>query len=263
MDWKRFKEKFETWPANPISDAILLALNMYITNLGYLEDEAPCGTELLNGGTEELDLRLGLDHATTIPDNNDGLSPDLSDLEAKRAKKKVEKVLKRQQRKITLAKATSSADVGIPSIAIVSGLLSIVPGSGLLFALLHDTSANIGASSTASHGLLSSTTSGVDLISVVSGGSLLSPVIDGIGSASAVSGSGPLFLIAGGVGFTSATSGNGLLSPIASGVDFASIISGDSLYSFVAANDGSLNFTISSASLSASSPALSLFGTLF
>lgn len=90
------RKEFKTWPSDPSPDATLLAFGMHITNLGYLEDRASCVMELSDGSTERLDLGLGLDHAAGISDNHNQLPPDLSDSEAKWAKKKAEKAQRHQ-----------------------------------------------------------------------------------------------------------------------------------------------------------------------
>lgn len=97
------REEFKTWRVDPIPDATLFALGIHVTNLGYLENRAFRVTELPDGSTKELDLGLGLDHAAAIPDNDNQPPPDLSNLKAERAKKKVEKARRRQQKKSTLA----------------------------------------------------------------------------------------------------------------------------------------------------------------
>ena len=59
------------WPANIIFNAIFLAFSMHIINLDYLEDKILYITELSDGNTEELDLRLRLEHTIIISDNDD------------------------------------------------------------------------------------------------------------------------------------------------------------------------------------------------
>lgn len=72
------REKFEIWPADPILDTSLLALNMHVINLGYLEDKFPCITKFLNSNKKKLDLGSELDHTGAISDNNDKFPLDLS-----------------------------------------------------------------------------------------------------------------------------------------------------------------------------------------
>lgn len=64
------KKEFKMWPTDPISDATLLVLGMYISNLDYLENGAFYVTKLPDSGTEELDLGLGLAYVVAISDNN-------------------------------------------------------------------------------------------------------------------------------------------------------------------------------------------------
>ncbi len=267
-DWKMLGEEFETWPADPIPDATLLALGMHVTNLGYLEDGAPRVTELPDGGTEELDF--GLDHAAAIPDNDDQPPPDLSDSEAERAKKKEEKARRRQQRKITLAQATSSVGVGAPSAAVAGGPSSAVSGGGLSSAV----SGGGGPSSAVSGGGLSSAVSGGGPSSAVSGGGLSSAVSGGGpssagvgggpssavggGSASAVSGGGPLSPAAGG-GSLSPAAGGGSLTPVAGGGPSSPAAAGGP--SSPVAGGGPSSPAAAGASPSAGPPAFSLSGT--
>ncbi len=80
---KMFREEFETWPANPHSDAPLITFGIHVINLGYLEDGPPCFTELPDSGTEESNRMLvGLDTAAVIPETDDQNLPDLIDSEA-------------------------------------------------------------------------------------------------------------------------------------------------------------------------------------
>lgn len=232
---------------------------MQVLNLGYLEAGALCVTELPDGGIEELDLGLGLDHAITISDNNDQLLTDLSDLEAEWAKKKVEKAQRRQQRKITLAQATSSTDVGVLLATVVDGPSFAVSSSGISFALIGSLATGIGALLTASGGPLSPT-SDVDFVSTVSGGDFLFPVTGDIGSTFAVFGNDLLSHATGGIGSASTVPSSSLLSPVTGSVSFASAVFGISFFSPVA-NNSSLFSAASSIFLSAGLPALSLFGT--
>ncbi len=103
-DWKMLGKEFETWPADPLSDAILITVGMHFTNLGYLEDGPPRFMEFPNGGTEELNRMLvGLDTTAVIPETDNQDLPDLIDSEAERANKKKEKAERRRQSKINLA----------------------------------------------------------------------------------------------------------------------------------------------------------------
>lgn len=66
-DCKMLGEKFETWPANPLSNAILVIVGMHVTNMDYLKDKSPHFTELSNGSMKELNrLLVRLDIAVLI-----------------------------------------------------------------------------------------------------------------------------------------------------------------------------------------------------
>lgn len=97
------EEKFETWPEDRIFNAILFTFSIYITNLDYLKDKPLCFTKLQNGGTEEFKTTLKrLNNPIAISNNDNKHLPDLSNLKAKWAKKKKEKVQKCYQKKIKL-----------------------------------------------------------------------------------------------------------------------------------------------------------------
>ncbi len=75
---------------------------------------------------EETNLRLKLDYAIAIFDNNNQTLMNQSDLEVERAKKNVEKAWRRQQRKITLAQVTSSTDISVLLTSVLGNPLSTV-----------------------------------------------------------------------------------------------------------------------------------------
>lgn len=174
-------------------------------------------------------------------------------------KKKVEKAQRRQQRKITLAQATSSTDVSVLLATVADGPSFAVSSSGISFALIGSLSTGIGALLTASGDPLSPT-SDVDSVSTVSGSDFLFPVTGDIGSTSAVFGNDLLFHATGGIGSASTVPGSSLLSPVTGSVSFASAVFGIGFFSPVA-NNSSLFSAVGSVFLSAGSPALSLFGT--
>lgn len=64
---------------------ILLALNIYISNLEYLKNKVFHIIELLDSSTKGFDF--GLDYAAAILDNVDQFLPDLNDLRVEKAKK--------------------------------------------------------------------------------------------------------------------------------------------------------------------------------
>ena len=75
-------EEFKTWPADLLSNATLVILNMHVTNLDYLEDGPLCFMELLDGNTEKSNKMLvGLNTAAVIPKSNNQDPPNLIDLE--------------------------------------------------------------------------------------------------------------------------------------------------------------------------------------
>lgn len=180
---------------------------MYVINLDYLKNGALHVTELLNGYKKELDFCL--DYTAAILDNNNQFSTDLSDLEVEQTKKQEEKAWRHQQRKITLAQATTFANISA-SLAVVA--------CGLLFAIFRDDF------------LLAAITS--SLLFVVFGEGFLSTDI----------GSGFLFVVVNSStsiissnGFLSLVSGIGSLSFIASS-SFLSFITGGSALSFIASS---------------------------
>ncbi len=62
------REEFETWLADPLSNATLITVGMHVTNLGYLADRSPRFTDLSDGGMEESNrMSVGLDRAAIIP----------------------------------------------------------------------------------------------------------------------------------------------------------------------------------------------------
>lgn len=180
-------------------------------------------------------------------------------MEAEWAKKKIEKVQRCQQKKITLVQVTFCTNVGAPSTTIASSLSSVVSDNGLSFALVDSPSAGVGTPSIASTSPLFFT-GGIDPGSAVSGNGFLSPIAGGISSVYAVSGSSLLSSIAGGVGSVSAISSNGLLSLVTDSIGFASSVSGGGPFFHIV--DDSLSSPIASGTSSAAdSSALSLSGT--
>lgn len=91
------REKFKTWLADSIFDTTLFVLDMHVINLDYLEDGAPCITELPNSNMEELNLGLGLNYAAAISDNDNQPLLDLSDLKVEQVKKKTKKTQRYQE----------------------------------------------------------------------------------------------------------------------------------------------------------------------
>ncbi len=218
-DWKVSREEFETWPIDLIFDVTLRALGIHVTNLGYLEDKTPRITKFPNSNTVGLDLGLGFNLATAIPNNNNQPQPNLSDLETEWAKKKVEKVRRRQQRKITLAWTTSFTDIWAPLTTVVSSSSSAISGGSLLSALASDVFASISALLIAS-GILLSPAGGNGSASAIFNISLLSHITSSICSAFAISSSGFLFPIANAVGSVFAISGGSFFSSITDNVPF-------------------------------------------
>lgn len=231
------KKKFETWPTDFIFIPILLAFSMHIINLSYLEDETFYIMELLDRGTEELDLELSLNHAAAISNNNNQPLPNLSNLEVERAKKKAEKIWTRQLREITLVQVISSAYVDTPSATITSSSLSAVFGDSLLFVLTGDTSIGISIPLTAGGGPLSASSGGC--------------------STFAISGSSPLFLVANTFGSRFTVSSGGHMSPVTDTISSVSAISDNSIFSLIT-NDGPLSLIVGDVSPSADLPALFL-----
>lgn len=188
-------EKFEMWPANPLSNAILITVSMHVINLGYLEDGPPCFTEFSNGSTKESNKMLvGLDTTAVIPETDNQDPPDLIDLEVKRTNKKKEKAERRWQRKINLAQATTAGNA--PSSLVASACHSLSspvasaggagdtstggapssPGGDPLSTVLSRFSSLItaGGPSSAVSGCPSSLVAGDGLLFAVFGGDLLS-----------------------------------------------------------------------------------------
>ena len=59
------------WPADLFSNAILIIISIYITNLGYLQDKSLYFTELSNGSIEELKkILIKLDITAIISEIN-------------------------------------------------------------------------------------------------------------------------------------------------------------------------------------------------
>ena len=66
------EEEFETRPTDPLSNAIFIIVDIYIINLGYLENRPLHFMELLDSGTKEFNkILVGLNIATVIPETND------------------------------------------------------------------------------------------------------------------------------------------------------------------------------------------------
>ena len=85
------------WPADPLSNATLIIIGMYVINLGYLKDRPPYFTELLDGGTKESNwILVRLNTAVVIPKTDDQDLSDLINLEAKQTNKKKEKTERRR-----------------------------------------------------------------------------------------------------------------------------------------------------------------------
>lgn len=85
-------EEFKTQSINPIIKENLIKLDLYISTLGYLEEEPPCFIELPDGNTKENRQMIMLNTAAAIPDNNQQLNPlDLNNLEVEQIKKMKEK----------------------------------------------------------------------------------------------------------------------------------------------------------------------------
>lgn len=69
-----------------------MKLNLYVSMLGYLEEEPLYFVELLDSDTKKNKQIMGLDTTTTIPNKDQQLNlPDLNDLEVEWAKLKEEK----------------------------------------------------------------------------------------------------------------------------------------------------------------------------
>ncbi len=61
------REEFDIWPADPLSVVTLITINIYVTNLSYLEDKLLHFTKLLDDSMEESNKMLvGLDKTTII-----------------------------------------------------------------------------------------------------------------------------------------------------------------------------------------------------
>lgn len=64
-------EEFKTWPANLLSNVIVVIIRMHITNLGYLKDRPLCFLEFLDSSMEESNRMLvRLDIVAIIPETN-------------------------------------------------------------------------------------------------------------------------------------------------------------------------------------------------
>lgn len=86
------REKFKTWPVDAFSNKTFITVNIYITNLDYLEDGLTHFTELLDGNiVDSSRMLISLDTTTVIfkIDNQD--LPDLIDLKAEGINKKKKK----------------------------------------------------------------------------------------------------------------------------------------------------------------------------
>lgn len=65
------EEEFKMWPINPLPNAILVIVHIYVTNLSYLKNGPLYITELLDNSTEESNMIvLGLDTAVVILETN-------------------------------------------------------------------------------------------------------------------------------------------------------------------------------------------------
>lgn len=65
------RKEFETWPTDSLPNATLGIVDIYVTNLGYLEDRSPRFTELPEGGMGESNKMLtGLEIASFISETD-------------------------------------------------------------------------------------------------------------------------------------------------------------------------------------------------
>ena len=165
------KEEFETWLADPLSNATLIIVGIYAINLSYPKDGPFCFIELPNSNIEESDkILIGLDTVIVIPktDNQDLL--DLINLEIQWANKKKEKVENRWQRKINLVQATTTNNApSSPNTFICCFLLSSITGGDFWSTILGCLLSFI-----AGGGLLSTILG--HLLSIIADSSLLSAV---------------------------------------------------------------------------------------
>lgn len=65
------RKEFKTWPANPLPNTILITVDIYVINLGYLKDRPSCFMKFLNSSIEKSDrILVKLNIAAVIPETD-------------------------------------------------------------------------------------------------------------------------------------------------------------------------------------------------
>ena len=172
QDWENLAKNLDDVSAELIEDEALLRLDMHISANGYLEEGAPCFTEVT--GDEEM-----------IED--DGEAETVSDSEEENKKKRALHKEKRDARALTLTAtrlSTSASAVTVPGSAPLSASASAspvsMPGSSALLSSALLSASGVSMPVPGSSALLSSTFPSASGVSVPVPGSSAPPSVSGV-----------------------------------------------------------------------------------